>query len=515
VAAELTNVNGRLSDVESTLLLKTITKYIPKGVTSEGTQLTFNGYIDRNGVYQASSGYSTSDYIPMGNIHSINPYCYGNTSIFNVAFYDESKQYIADSGVGASVKWGRVSGEVTIPSTAKYVRLCFINTNESGTITVTTAERYSTQEVEQAKTDLLTDIEAVDTKVEAVGAKLTNTIKVMVADIVGRNGYVDATGKYNSTAAWVVTDYISAKDKSSIFVRVNAFTTLPYAVFYDKYKVFIGSVTADTRGIINTEIAIPSDAYYVRLNMVVSDTTQYYETVTDQVKASAISAKYADDPLYGKKIGAVGDSITIGTYSVPNMTYVYQIANAHNMTVDNQAIWGSVFPTGKTQGGNPQGSIYSQILSVSDDCDMLIISGGINDADYQEDASYWGSVSGGYDATLDVTTFCGAFEGTLKAALDKFKGKPILFVFEHRMTQEYQSQYGQHFEDVQYLLMVEMLNKWGIPYVDLFHNMPSIKLTPGYITLYSFDDKGVHPNVAGYRKFYTPRVESALEEIAI
>lgn len=273
-------------------------------------------------------------------------------------------------------------------------------------------------------------------------------------------------------------------------------------------------MTADTAGMKNTEIAIPSGAYFVCLNMIVADTTQYYVVVTDQIKASAISAQYANDPLYGKKIGAVGDSITIGTYSVPGKTYVDQIANAHHMTVDNQAIWGSVFPTGKTQAGNPQGSIYSQIANLANDCDMVIISGGINDADYQADTSYWGSISGGYDATLDVTTFCGAFEGTLKAALDKFKGKPILFVFEHRMTQKYQSQYGQHFENVQYPLMIEMLNKWGIPYVDLFHDIPSIKLTPGYIALYSFDDQGIHPNIAGYRKFYVPSVESGLEAIA-
>ena len=300
----------------------------------------------------------------------------------------------------------------------------------------------------------------------------------------------------------------------NIIDYVQVFATVPAVAFYDKYKVFLTASTSQTTGIQNFNVVIPAEAYYMRFNYYKSDLTQYYSYNVLEMRTNALYINQLNDSLYGKKLGAVGDSITIGTYSVPGMTYVNQIANAHNMAVDNQAIWGSVFPTGKTQGGNPQGSIYSQIANLANDCDMVIISGGINDADYQADDTYWGSVSGGYDATLDTTTFCGAFEGTLKAALNKFKGKPILFVFEHRMTQKYQSEYGQHFEDVQYPLMIEMLNKWGIPYVDLFHDMPSIKLTPGYIALYSFDDQGVHPNVAGYRKFYTPRVESALEAIA-
>jgi len=358
--------------------------------------------------------------------------------------------------------------------------------------------------------------EIVDIK-GTLGGYVFAPVKVMVSDISGegvQNGYIDSTGKFNSSAPWVATGYIRTDALESIMAHVHVFSTVPIVTFYDEYKVFLTSATSQTTGVQDYNITIPQGAYYMRLSMLKSDPVQYYAYNINKTKENALVVNQLNDALYGKKLGAVGDSITIGTYSAPNMTYINQIANAHNMTVDNQAIWGSVFPTGKTQAGNPQGSIYSQIDNLANDCDMVIISGGINDADYQADASYWGEISGGYTATLDTTTFCGAFEGTLKAALDKFKGKPILFVFEHRMTQEYQSKYGQHFANVQYPRMIEMLNKWGVPYADLFHDMPSIKLIPGYIDLYSFDDQGIHPNVAGYRKFYVPRVESALQAIA-
>lgn len=495
-------VMDQYSDLKNALLVSTYTKYIGYGSSvTGGTVPTKEGYIDTNGAFLDSASYRSTDYIEIEAFAKIYTHLYGLTVICNIAFYDSTKTFI--SGVSASSNWGTVIGNQEIPENAKYYRICIMNADENGYVICEDVKRVSTEQVAQVYTDI-----------DTLNDKIEQKYKTMVSDIVGSNGYIDSNGTFNSTASWIVTDYIPVLDKTEISEHVNAFTTVPYAVYYDKYKVFIGGDTAQNAGVQNIDIDVPSNAYYIRLNMLTEDRTQYYEYTEDKLKSASLNTQNNTDPLYGKKIGAVGDSITIGTYSVPGMTYVNQIANAHNMTVDNQAIWGSVFPAGKTQEGQPQGSIYSQIANVADDCDMLIISGGINDADYYADSTYWGAVSGGYDATLDTTTFCGAFEGTLKAALNKFKGKPILFVFEHRMTQKYQSQYGQHFEDVQYPLMIEMLNKWGIPYVDLFHDMPSIKLTPGYIQLYSFDNQGIHPNIAGYRKFYVPRVESGLVAIA-
>lgn len=511
---------AEVSGLKNALVISSEVTYIPPGGNHTGTEITDKaGYIDTSGVYQSSGSYHSTDFIQLKANPTIYASFKGYTTVLNIAYYKEvngEKTFI--SGIHPETNNGSVTGYQAVPSDAEYVRFCLPDANATGYLTYADYERYSTVEVENAKAELRGEIEAVDDRVDDIEAQIEKTTKVMVGEISGegvQNGYIDTTGGYNSSASWKVTGYIPCKYTDQISEHVRGYTSVPHAVYYDKYKVFIGyEIPSENNKVFDPVLTFPNGAFYVRLNFVTTDTAQYYTITENEVKKSAMDIENALDSLYGKKLGAAGDSITIGTYSVPGMTYVNQIANAHNMTVDNQAIWGSVFPTGKTQAGQPQGSIYSQIASLSADCDMLIISGGINDADYQADESYWGSVSGGYSATLDTTTFCGAFEGTLKSALDKFKGKPILFVFEHRMTTKYQSQYGVHFEDVQYPLMIEMLNKWGIPYVDLFHDMPSIKLTPGYIALYSFDDQGIHPNIAGYRKFYVPRVESALEAIA-
>lgn len=506
LADDVADLKSALTQLDNAVIKQTTIKRIASGGTSPGgVEMTDAAYIDTNGVRQGSAGYRNSGYVEIEAWATIDLFMYGLSSFCAVAFYDENKAFISGiipSGSG----WQRISGVQTIPDTAKYYIVTIMNENTTGYAVCTDAVRVSTEQVKALK-------EYTDERLEA----LIDPVKVMISDISGdgvQSGYIDSTGKFNSSASWITTGYIRTDALENIVVRANIFSQVPCVSFYDKYKVYVTSASPTSTGNQTYNVTVPSGVHYMRFSFIKEDTTQYYSYNISQMKANSLTINQLNDLLYGKKLGAIGDSITIGTYSVQGMTYVNQIANAHNMAVDNQAIWGSVFPTGKTQGGNPQGSIYSQIVNLANDCDMVIISGGINDADYQADDTYWGSVSGGYDATLDTTTFCGAFEGTLKAALDKFKGKPILFVFEHRMTQKYQSEYGQHFEDVQYPLMIEMLNKWGIPYVDLFHDMPSIKLTPGYIALYSFDDQGIHPNIAGYRKFYVPRVESGLEAIA-
>ena len=350
---------------------------------------------------------------------------------------------------------------------------------------------------------------------DAIAESMISSTKTMIGDIVGgSNGYVDDTGKWVATNSWVTTPYINLIGVNQISDYVYGFATVPYITFYDKYRVFIGGEHYTGTPTIQTP-TIPHDAVYCRITYYIYDATQYYIITSDHREEAAGRVDNKIDPLYGKKLACAGDSITIGTYSVPGNTYVDMIARAHNMTIDNQAIWGSVFPTGKVDGGgNPKGSIYSQIASMAVDADAVIISGGINDADYYSDSTYWGTITDDYTSALDTTTFCGALEAVCKDALDKWKGKPILFVFEHRMTIKYNSVYGTHFEDTQLPLMYSILNKWGIPFVDLFHDAPSIKFVPNYISEFSFDAQGVHPNIAGYRHIYVPLVDSKIIDIA-
>ena len=66
--------------------------------------------------------------------------------------------------------------------------------------------------------------------------------------------------------------------------------------------------------------------------------------------------------------------------------------------------------------------------------------------------------------------------------------------------------------------LIEILKKWGIPYVDLWHDMPSLALsnlknlyTTNGNTVYEGTGDGLHPNEDGYRLYYVPRVENRMQ----
>jgi lysophospholipase L1-like esterase len=335
--------------------------------------------------------------------------------------------------------------------------------------------------------------------------------------VVGK--YYDTNGRLqtasNLSTTGIIEVPVGIKD---IYYNAYRNITIPTILFFNASMQIVGTVIATTAPVYGDTsysgyAEIPSTAKYMEFSM--NNTiagqivTVRYSKVDNNV---ARITELETDPLYGKKITCTGDSITAATHSYPGHSYVDQIAQAHGMTVDNKAIWGAVFAQNQVDGeGNSRGCIYDTIALMDATADIVIISGGINDAEYYADETYWGTITDDYDDTLDTETFCGALEAICKTALQKWSGKPIIFVFEHRMTLD-NTTYGAHFNDVQYPLMVEILEKWGISYVDLYHDMPSLSFNEGYKTAYTTGD-GVHPNIAGYAKFYVPRVYSKIKEV--
>ena len=219
------------------------------------------------------------------------------------------------------------------------------------------------------------------------------------------------------------------------------------------------------------------------------------------------------DPLAGLKITCTGNSITAATHSVPGHGYVEQIADAHGMTVDNHAIWGAIIPQGHPRAGGDItdiGCIHDTLDSMDADADIVVMSGSINDCEYFSDASFLGEITGDFSSDLDLTTFYGALEDMCKKALQKWAGKPIIYVIEHRMTLD-NTTYGQYYLKL-HEAIVKVMNKWGISIVDLFNDCPSLNYNEGYKTKYTTGD-GTHPNYEGYERFYVPRVYAAIKKL--
>ena len=116
-----------------------------------------------------------------------------------------------------------------------------------------------------------------------------------------------------------------------------------------------------------------------------------------------------------------------------------------------------------------------------------------------------GTITDGYDKSFVDTTYCGAFESMCKQTIERFAGKKIGFVIVHKMSPTYTTSY--------YDITIEMLKKWGIPYVDLHSDCPPLNYIPSLRAKYTYQSDGWHPNEEGYRKYYVDKIESFLRRL--
>ena len=149
-----------------------------------------------------------------------------------------------------------------------------------------------------------------------------------------------------------------------------------------------------------------------------------------------------------------------------------------------------------------------QNLSVS--ADYILIEGGVNDASL---GVTLGSLSSGYIATLDDTTFYGALEAIFKTLTTKYVGKKYGFIIPHRMTS------GMYPNGNYYNAIMECADKWGVSVLDLTKSVPpfnNFRNTDAYDTIrntYTTEGDGWHPTELCYNKYYVPQIESWLKTL--
>ena len=332
--------------------------------------------------------------------------------------------------------------------------------------------------------------------------------------------YYDKNGKLNPASNMSTTGIINVPlGIKSIEYTAMRNIDIPTILFFDANMEIVGTVIASTAPVYGDTTYsgyadIPSDAVYMEFSA--NNTTDdakivvTFSMVENNHKRIEILEK---DPLARLKITCTGNSITAATHSVPGHGYVEQIADAHGMTVDNHAIWGAIIPQGHPRANDDItdiGCIHDTLDNMEADADIVIMSGSINDCEYYSDASFLGEITGDFASELNLTTFYGALESMCKKALQKWAGKPIIYVIEHRMTLD-NTTYGQYYLKL-HEAIVKVMNKWGISIVDLFNDCPSLNCNEGYKTKYTVGD-GTHPNQDGYAKFYVPRVYAEIKRL--
>lgn len=217
-------------------------------------------------------------------------------------------------------------------------------------------------------------------------------------------------------------------------------------------------------------------------------------------KSQIIDLDDETNPLKGKIISLNGDSIAAGAGYQGG--YGKIIAEENGMTYENVAVGGGTM----AYVGLNVHCISRTIGNMRADADYVILNGGGNDAD---SGVPLGALTTGYTATLDDTTFAGAFEQMLKTAIARFPNKKIGYVFIHKCAYLFSSSVRDSYYDI----AKAACEKWGIPYCDLNTQTPPLNYIDALKTAYTSNGDGYHPNEQGYRLFYVPKITAWMKTL--
>jgi lysophospholipase L1-like esterase len=340
------------------------------------------------------------------------------------------------------------------------------------------------------------------------------------------SGYYLSGGTLTAATGYWTTDFIPAVLNDVIrYTYDDGMGTGHTVKCYDSNKTYLGSTTLgtlDSNSKYREATITVANTAYTRVSyrdsklgvaMVVKNTEypaiyQAYQIIKyfkdgfllNNTQKTEVQKIAQANPLNGKIVSFNGDSICAGAGFVGG--YGKIIAERNAMTYQNIGVGGGTITGGTLNtGGTNRHWISRTIANMRSDADYIVLEGGVNDASLGVPL---GTITPDYTSALDDTTFCGAFENMLKQAIDRFPGKKIGFVLVHYMTSS-QNQYNPY--------SIQILEKWGIPYINLFKECPPLNFIPYLKTNYTFEGDGWHPNELGYKKYYCDKIEAFMKSL--
>lgn len=199
-----------------------------------------------------------------------------------------------------------------------------------------------------------------------------------------------------------------------------------------------------------------------------------------------------ESPLYQKKVLFVGDSITEArcewNQGKTIVGWPGRIIEGNDMLGINKGVSGA--SVSNCRGGN---TILAQLQAErKNSYDFVIIHGGVNDA---WDAAPVGTITEGFDAKFDFSTFAGGLETTFKYAKETFTDAQFGYIINFKINR---AGIGKLTDMTEYFDMAKQIcEKWQIPYIDLYtdedfnNNQLQYKRTTNLPDL-------IHPNSKGF-----------------
>lgn len=371
------------------------------------------------------------------------------------------------------------------------------------------------------------DVRALYEKEASINLFNKNSTDNISGKFVHQNGTL-----YDSTG-YVLTHLITVLPNSKYYISVNPDLSANYACcYYNVNEDVVTSTTATKSSDNNWWISVaPPGAQYMRVStdnnrkntlMVVKSETQpgstyvpFYEAetgvipiLTAKCEALANESTFLKD----KKLSLNGDSICYGAGSTGG--YGAIIAERCGMTLENKGISGATITAGVngTDGTTPRHWVCRTISTMDANADFVILEGGVNDASLSVPM---GTLNlSNYTATLDDTTYCGAFESMLKQAVLRFTKAKIFYLAVHKMTANFNC---NNQTNSYYYNALALCKKWGVTVIDCNVSTPPLGMYVEDENLvamrntYTHNGDGWHPNEAGYKRFYIDKIIAAMK----
>lgn len=488
----------------------------------------------------ANASFLTSGYIPVkeGEHYYATVLRNGvrNFVVRTHAFYDENKTLVSATNTGIT------SGVLSIPTgqNIKYVRISTYSVSGGGSewqFEKDAQTDYEPYHLSYALSETVVK-SSLKTPVENNEAfvKTSSSLNLInISDLIVGKRYKDADGTLETAETFTSTNpiYINGFDK--VVVQQSVQVEYPRAfLFYDNdvniiehystplanYPSTVWRSSLENSGSVciipipknacYCALSVPSDrvnalmVYGVKGENVIPLPTPYQEYVEAyRPKQNILPVeRYIKSYFNGKKLVAIGDSITYGTgLASTEISWSQQVASMFNMTFVNYGIGGSEIAINKAS--SPYNPMCVRYAEMDDDADLIIVAGGTND---------WGHITGlvsvgngeylmGELGDTEPTTFYGALDTMCKGLLAKYVGKTIFFMtpikrYSGLSTPYYNENYrGYTLEDYANAIK-KVCGFYGIPVLDMFNECSLNPIIEAIRTAYITD--GTHPNFAGH-----------------
>lgn len=247
---------------------------------------------------------------------------------------------------------------------------------------------------------------------------------------------------------------------------------------------------------IGSHFQLASEKLKVSIPVIIQGTLKWFMNYDNKYYNEEI---ISEDPLHGKSINWIGDSIFYGGGNSYNNGWIGRIADKHGCTYETLAANGAMII-------DPQNaSYYSIALKCTDfvniNPDYIIFEGGVNDF-FNPSLSPLGTYNPDrYDTPNDKTTsFSSAFEYCIYQMITAYPNAKIGYVVPYKMV-SYNSNInvydisGKAYFD----RAVEICKKWGVPVLDM---REQCDLNYQISALQSKFTDHVHINTDGYDYSY-------------